>query len=443
MQGDWCIHGGTIVNEGKLLRADIGIQGDRIVAIGSLEPRQYRRQLDATGLHILPGLIDTQVHFREPGLEHKEDIESGTRAALCGGVTTIFEMPNTNPITDSPERLQDKLNRANGRAWANYSFFFGATTENADRLDEYEMLPGSPGIKMFMGSSTGTLLVADDENARRVLQHGSHPMSVHSEDEPRLRERMANHEPQDHAREHPHIRDAETARLCTERLIALSEETGRAVHILHISTKDELPLLAEAKKKGLKVTCEVTPQHLFFAAPECYDSLGTFAQMNPPIRSQDHRDAIRQALRDGLFDVIGSDHAPHTIQEKAKPYPKSPSGMPGVQTLVPVMLNFVNEGLLTIDTFVQLGAHNPAELFGIKERGYIREGYFADLTLVDMTTKHQVEENWIESKCGWSPYSGVELKGWPVHVFINGDLEVEGGCLVGKPSGRQIEFNWK
>ncbi len=438
---DVLIRGGIVVSSSGQIRADIGIRDGRIAALGTVTG-DADHLINAAGLHILPGAIDTQVHFREPGLEHKEDIESGTRAAVMGGVTTIFEMPNTIPATTTPDALQDKLDRAQGRAWSNYAFFVGATAETASQLAEFEMLPGTPGIKIFMGSSTGDLLVEQDAAVREVLLNGSRPAPVHSEDEQRLRDRKALISEHPHAREHPFLRDAEAARLCTERLIRLSEETGRPVHNLHISTADELPLIADAKKRGLKVTCEVTPQHMTLNA-DLYESLGNLLQMNPPIRSEDHRAAIFQAMQEGLFDVVGSDHAPHTLEEKSKPYPQSPSGMPGVQTLLPVMLDWVNKGALSLEKLTALTAENPAELYGIKNKGQIREGFDADLALIDLSQKWIVEKDWLQSKCGWSPYEGWSLTGRPIHALVNGVWTVRDAELHEPAAGRMVEFTWK
>ncbi|MFI5387869.1 MAG: dihydroorotase, partial [Fimbriimonadales bacterium] len=338
MHFDVLIRGGQIVSGSDVVEGDIGISGGKIAQVGVLSGSTADETIDAKGLHVMPGLIDTQVHFREPGMEHKEDIESGTSAAITGGVTSIFEMPNTNPTTTTREALDDKLSRAEGRAWCDYSFFVGASTDNIEELAELEMLPGTPGIKVFAGSSTGSLLVDSEDDLRRVLQNGIGRCPVHSEDEARNRERKSLMSANPHAREHPFLRDGESARISTERVLRISKEIGRPVHILHVSTADEIPLIEKAKVDGLGTTCEITPQHLWFSAPDAYDRLGSMAQMNPPIRSEDHRQALRSAVRAGLFDVVGSDHAPHTLEEKAKPYPQSPSGMPGVQTLLQVML---------------------------------------------------------------------------------------------------------
>jgi dihydroorotase len=439
---DTIILGGTVVSSERSIQADVGIRDGKIVEVDDLSQCNAEKVLDAAGLHVLPGVIDTQVHFREPGLEQKEDIESGSRAAVMGGVTSFFEMPNTNPLTITPEALQDKLDRAEGRAWSNYSFFVGGTEDNADQLAKYEQLPGTPGIKIFMGSSTGSLLAETDDIVRAILSHGEQPCPVHSEDEARLRERKSLISDDPHPREHPFLRDPEAARLCTERLIRLSEETGRPVHVLHISTKDELPMLREAKEKGLSVTCEVTPQHMTLNA-DLYESLGTKLQMNPPIRSEEHRKAIFEAMQEGLFDVIGSDHAPHTLEEKDQPYPKSPSGMPGVQTLLPVMLNWVNQGALSLEKLVDLTAEAPANLYEVKGKGHIAAGYDADVVLVDLGRKWTVTEEWLQSKCGWSPYEGWELTGAPAHVLVNGVHTVKGMKLQGAAAGRAVEFEWK
>lgn len=436
MAFDLIIRGAIVVSSQGSQVLDIAIDGAQIVGLGFGLGRG-RREINAEGLTALPGFIDTQVHFREPGMTHKEDLESGSRAAIMGGVTTFFEMPNTVPNTTSPEALADKLSRAQGRTWADHGFFVGATTENAHLLGEYEQLPGTPGIKMFAGSSTGTLLVEVEEHQRRVLQNGVRPMPIHSEDEARLRALKAAALAPFHARMHPELRDAEAARLSTERLIRLCRETGRPIHILHVSTADELPLLKAAKEEGLPVTCEITPQHLTLNA-DLYETLGTLLQMNPPVRSEEHRAAIEQAFNEGLFDVLGSDHAPHTLEEKAKPYPESPSGMPGVQTLLCRML-----GRAHLSTLVKIGCENPAQLYGIKNKGVIREGYDADIVLLDPEDAFIPNKAWLQSKCGWSPYEGMNLHGKPQTVLLRGQVIVEESQLVGEPVGQPCQYTWK
>ncbi len=440
MAFDLVIRNGVVATSKRSERADVGIRDGKIVEIGDLASSPASEVLDARGLHIMPGVIDTQVHFREPGLEQKEDLATGTQSALYGGVTSILEMPNTNPTTTDPATLQNKLDRAVGRASCHYGFFVGASTENAELLGEYEKLPGTPGIKIFMGSSTGPLLVGDDQALRRVLMHGKKRCPIHAEDEPRNRERKALISSHPSPIEHPFLRDAESARLATERILRLSEETGRPVHILHVSTGDELPLIQAAKRQGLGTTAEVTPQHLWFAAPECYERLGTLAQMNPPIRSAEHRAALWTALAAGTFDVFGSDHAPHTLEEKAKPYPESPSGMPGVQTMLPVLLTFVAQGRLDLATVIRMACETPADLYSIQGKGRLAVGYDADLTLVDISKSYVFERSRVKSKCGWSPYEGETLTGSVEHVVLNGSLALRDGEAVGSPAGRMLEF---
>ncbi len=439
---DCVVRGGTVVSSAGSERVDIGIADGRIVELGDLAGREADSVIDAAGRHVLPGAIDTQVHFREPGLEHKEDIESGTRAAVVGGVTTIFEMPNTNPPTISELALNDKLQRAEGRASCDYAFFIGATTDNIAELQFLEMLPGSPGIKMFAGSSTGNLLVGNEEYQRQVMQAGSHRMSIHSEDETRLAARNSAVEAGSHARIHPDVRDVEAAVLSTKRLLRLAEETLRPIHILHISTAQELDLILEAKRQGIPVTCEATPHHLSLGM-EDYETLGTLVQMNPPVRGGIHRDALWEALTGGLIDVLGSDHAPHTREEKSKPYPESPSGMTGVQIILPMMLHWVNEGRLELGKLVELLMENPVKLFGIVGKGKIEPGYDADLAVVDLSRRWTIQDAWIESKSQWTPYDGWEIRGFVESVLVRGVSVVASGRHLGVRPGHPVRFEWK
>lgn len=438
---DLVIRGGQIVTPNGVERGDIGVRDGVIVAVGEVaEPAA--EVLDATGLHVFPGVIDTQVHFREPGMEHKEDIESGTRSALHGGVTTIFEMPNTNPTTTTKEALEDKLRRAHGRAWVDYAFFVGAATDNIAQLAELEVLPGTPGIKIFVGSSTGSLLVPDDDHIRQVFEVARYRTPIHSEDHFRLEERKALISEHPTAHEHPFLRDVECARLATERVLKLAAGTNHPIHILHLSTADEIPIIAAAKREGVDVTTEVTPQHLWFSAPDCYDRLGTYAQMNPPLRSNYHRLELMQALGHGFFDVIGSDHAPHTREEKDQPYPKSPSGMPGVQTLLPVMISISKrDKVIDLPTIAKMTSLRPTQLYGIRRKGSIAPGYHADLAIVDVDGAWTVEESWLQSKCGWSPYTGEELHGKPIHTILRGRIALRDGERQGAAAGQVVEFD--
>lgn len=435
---DLILRGGKCFTPGGLSQVDLGIRKGRIVEMmGSIRAATHS-ELDARGLTILPGVIDTQVHFREPGLEHKEDLQSGTAAAACGGVTTIFEMPNTHPNTDTAEALSDKISRAAGRAWVNHAFFIGATAANARELAELELLPGCSGVKVFMGSSTGSLLVADQGTLLRVLRSGRRRVAVHCEDETRLLERKALISgPDANVKQHPVWRDEETALRATSRLLSAAKQTGRPVHVLHVTTAQEIELLARHKDHA---SVEVTPQHLSLAAPECYERLGSHAQMNPPIREDRHRAALWHAIRDGVVDVLGSDHAPHTADEKAQPYPKSPSGMPGVQTMLPLMLNHVHEGRLSLARLVDLLCSGPARLYNISNKGRIAVGYDADLTLVDLAAKRTISSADMKSKAGWTPFEGMQVTGYPQMTVVGGRVVMRDGELQGEAQGTPARF---
>jgi dihydroorotase len=432
---DLLIRGGMCATPNGIAPADVGVRGGKIVAIGSLTGASAET-FDAKGLHVLPGVIDTQVHFREPGNEHKEDLETGSLAAVMGGVTAVFEMPNTNPPTTTRLAIEDKLARAAGRMHCDHAFYAGATPANVGALAELERLPGVCGVKAFLGSSTGTLLLEQEEAILAALKGGSRRMAVHSENEERLRERKALAVRGD-VRTHPVWRDAETARSSTERVLRLARMAGRKLHVLHVTTADELPLLAESRDLA---TVETTPQHLTLAAPECYERLGTLAQMNPPIREAHHRAALWQAVSDGLIDVIGSDHAPHTREEKAKTYPETPSGMTGVQTLVPLMLDHVAAGRLTLERFVDLTSAGAARIFNIAGKGRIALGYDADFTVVDLKAKRRIENKWIASRCGWTPFDGLEVTGWPVATIVRGLTVMRDNALIKSSAGKPLRF---
>jgi dihydroorotase len=362
---------------------------------------------------------------------------TGTAAAALGGVTAVFEMPNTRPPTVTAAGLADKCRRAKGRAWVDMAFFVGATPENIQDLAGLERLPGCAGVKMFMGSSTGTLLVADDAQVANVLANGSRRIAVHCEDERRLQERFAIVAGGASPAMHPHWRDAEAALFATRRLLALARGAARQVHVLHVSTADELAPLAGHRDLA---TVEVTPQHLTLVAPDCYEELGSYAQMNPPIRDRHHCEALWKAVGAGLVDCIGSDHAPHTRAEKDRPYPESPSGMPGVQTLVPVMLGHVSRGRLTLARFVDLTSAGPARIYGIARRGRIALGYLADFTVVDLKARRTITDRWIASRCGWTPFAGLTVTGWPVMTFVRGRRVMAEGQLLGEPAGEAVRF---
>ncbi len=430
------LRGGQVMTPGGLVQTDVGVTNGKIVRIGEISKDVEGETFDATGLHILPGVIDSQVHFREPGLEYKEDLETGARSAALGGVTCVFEMPNTNPSTITPDLLQDKLNRAAGRMDVDHAFYAGATHDNTHLLGEMESMKGCCGVKVFMGASTGDLLVQDDEGVEAVLRAIKRRAAFHSEDEYRLADRR------DLARQgdwtsHPEVRDPEAAIQSTTRLLRLARKCAKRIHVLHITTAQEMDLLAEAKDVA---SVEVTPQHLTLVAPQAYQELKGRAQMNPPIREQNHVDALWRALNAGIVDVMGSDHAPHTLEEKARPYPASPSGMPGVQTLVPVMLNHVANGKLTLQKFVELTSAGPQRVFGIVNKGRIVEGYDADFTIVDLKRTETITDDWSATKSGWTPFHGMEVTGWPVTTFVRGQAIMRDGEIQLKGQGKPVRF---
>ncbi len=434
---DLIVRGGDCITPAGIVRTDVGIRDGRIATLGDLTRAPAAKVIEAKGLHVLPGVIDTQVHFREPGNEHKEDLETGTRAAILGGVTAVFEMPNTSPPTSTSAALEDKLARAKGRAWCDYAFYVGATPDNAADLAELERLPGCCGVKVFMGSSTGTLLVAGDGALRAVVASGSRRFAVHAEDEARLIERKAIAQTAADVHAHPEWRDPETAVRATRRIVGLAAEAGRPVHVLHVTTAEEMEFL---DGHDATISVEVTPQHLTLVAPECYDDLGTLAQMNPPIRDRRHRDALWAGVAKGTINVIGSDHAPHTLEEKAGAYPDTPSGMPGVQTLLPVMLDHVNAGRLTLERLTELVCANPARLFGIQGKGALIAGKDGDLTIVDLSARREITNEWIASRCGWTPFHGKMVTGWPIATVIRGEIVMRDDEVLAAPSGEPLRF---
>ena len=436
---DLVLKNGVVFTPGGPVETDIGVCDGVIVELGAIRTEQAGELVDCTGLTILPGVIDSQVHFREPGneaMQKKEDLESGSRAAALGGVVAVFEMPNTNPTTTSPDMLTDKLNRAANRMHVDHAFFAGATHDNLDVLPDMERMKGCCGVKVFMGSSTGSLLVEDDDGVEAVLRTISRRAAFHSEDEYRLKERAGLARAGDWT-SHPEVRDEEAAITCTRRLLALAEKTSKRIHVLHVTTAQEMQMLAQHKRL---VTVEATPQHMTLVAPEAYQRLKGLAQMNPPIREQHHVDAVMAAVNAGIVDVIGSDHAPHTLEEKAQPYPASPSGMPGVQTLVPVMLTHVVDGKLSLQRFVELTSAGPQRVFGIAGKGRIAEGYDADFTVVDMKASRVITHDWSASKSGWTPFDGFEAKAWPKATIIRGNIVMRDDELTAPSLGVPVRF---
>ena len=432
---DCLLAGATVVNQDGVGERDIGVIDGKIIEIGALGAASAGERIDCRGLHVLPGVIDSQVHFREPGLTHKEDLETGSRAAALGGVTAVFEMPNTNPTTTSAQALADKIARAKNRMHCDFAFWVGGTHDNVRDIPELERLPGAAGIKVFMGSSTGALLVPDDAGVLAILRATRRRAAFHSEDETRLGERKSLRvagEPSSH----PIWRDEIAALRCTERLIRLARVARAQVHVLHISTREEIDLLRSARDVA---SCEATPHHLTLSS-EDYARLGTKLQMNPPVRGPEHRDGVWRGLARGVIDVLGSDHAPHTLEEKARPYPDSPSGMTGVQTLVPIMLDHVNAGRLSLQRFVDLTSAGPQRFFGIAGKGRIAAGYDADFTVVDLKRRQTIRDSWIASRCGWTPYDGREVVGWPVGTFVRGRRVMWEGELTTPSQGAAVRF---
>lgn len=433
---DLILKNGVVANQDGVALRDIGVTAGRIKAFGDLSRASAGQVIDCTGLHILPGVVDDQVHFREPGLDHKEDLETGSRAAVMGGVTAVFEMPNTDPQTTSAAALADKIKRGTHRMHCDFAFWVGGTHDNIKDLPELERLPGSAGIKVFMGSSTGSLLVEDDKGVGEILAKLCRRSAFHSEDEMMLRERRDLRVEGDPT-SHPVWRNEEVALRCTQRLVDLARKNGAQVHVLHISTEAEIRYLADQKDVA---SCEITPHHLTMIAPDCYRELGTLAQMNPPVREARHRDALWWGINQGVADVLGSDHAPHTLEEKAKTYPASPSGMTGVQTLVPLMLDHIHAGRLTLERFVDLTSAGPARLFGMARKGRIALGYDADFTIVDLKKRMLITNDWIASKSQWTPYHGKEVTGWPVGTMVRGNLVMWQGELLAPSLGEPVLF---
>ena len=429
------IKNGICYIDGKLNKVDVAISGNKIKKIGKIELNSSK-VFDATDKVILPGIIDTQTHFREPGSTDVEDLESGSRAAVLGGVTSLFEMPNTNPPTSNLVEFDKKLLLAKDRMHSNYAFYFGATPNNTDQLAQLKDVEGCCGVKLFAGSSTGNLLVDKEADIEKVISSSDRVVSIHSEDEDiiKLRKKFIR---KGDVHSHHEWRNVECAMSSTRRVVKIAERYNKKIHVLHVTTKEEVDFLAMHKKN---VTFETTPQHLTLYAPDCYDKLGTYAQMNPPLRGKEHYDRLWTAIKNNVVDILGSDHAPHLKVNKDKEYPNSPSGMPGVQTIFPVMIDHVNNGKLTLNQLINLMCENPCRIFGIKNKGYIKEGYDADLTIVDMNKEVTIRNEMIASKCSWTPFHNYKVKGFPVGTIINGILVMADGKVIVESKGKPLSF---
>lgn len=424
-----------ILPNGELMVGDVLTRDRQIVEVApEISPDTTTRQIDAQGLTLLPGVIDPQVHFREPGLEHKEDLFTASCACAKGGVTSFLEMPNTRPLTTTQEALDDKLQRASQKCVVNYGFFIGATPEN---LPDLLLAEPTPGIKVFMGSMHGQLLMDQEEALEAIFAQVHRLIAVHAEDQSRINQRRQEfagiHDPAIHSQ----IQDHEAALLATQRALKLSKKYQRRLHILHLSTGVEADLLRQDKPSW--VTAEVTPQHLLLNT-SAYETIGTLAQMNPPLRSPDDNEVLWQALRDGVIDFIATDHAPHTLAEKAQEYPNTPSGMPGVETSLAVMLTAAMDGRCTVSQVVKWMSQAVAVAYGIPNKGAIAPGYDADLVLVDLNTYRPVKREELLTKCGWSPFEGWNLTGWAVTTIVGGEIVYDQGQVNTEVRGQALTF---
>ena len=435
---DLLIVNGTCVLPWGEAPARIGVRGGRIATLEAPANANADTVIDATHLHVLPGLIDAHVHLRDPGDASIESIPTGTKAAVLGGLTAVFEMPNTSPALTDAETIARKQAYVPGHAWCDLGYFVGATKQNIEALAALEQAEGVPAIKVYAGSTTGDLLVEDDESIERVLRSGRRRVAFHSEDEYRLLERKPMFSVGMPYAAHMDWRDPECAALGTRRIVALARKTGRPVQIVHTSTEEEFVFLREHRDIA---TCEVLVNHLTQVGPECYERLGGYAVMNPPIRDQRHVDAAWAAVREGLVDNIASDHAPHTRAAKERPWPQTASGLTGIQTLVPIMLDHVNAGRLTLGHLAALMADGPARVYGVLGKGRIAIGYDADFTIVDMRKQRTIENEWIVTPAGWTPFAGMQVTGWPTTTIVRGAVVMSNDEVLGAPSGRPVRFH--
>ena len=433
---DLILKNGTVFTPEATEITDIAVKDGKIVDFGSFDNAE--EIIDCTNLFVFPGLIDTQCHFREPGGEHKETLETGTLSAALGGVTGIFEMPNTNPLTITPEAMEFKLKKAHETSYVDFAFYFGGTAEYAEHLSEWENIDGVCGIKIFMGASNGDLLSATDEEIDAIVANGKRVIAVHAEDESIMNENKVTilGDSNDVAM-HYKWRSEESCLNATKRIVSIAKKYSRKVHILHITTAQEMAFLKANKDIA---SAEVLANHLTLHAPDCYDMFGTLAQQNPPIREKHHQDALWAAIADGTVDIVASDHAPHTLDEKSGTYPNTPSGTPGVQTLIPIMLNHVHEGRLSYERLVDLMAYGPYRIHKIKNKCLIRKGFNADFTVVDPKAEHIISNAEQASKSGWTPYDGKKVVGFPRMTIIGGKTIMCDGEITGR-SNNQIEFN--
>ena len=430
------IRNATVVLPDTTERTNVLIEGGTIAAIDPAAGTRADHTVDAGGLHLIPGVIDDQVHFRDPGLTHKEDLHTGSLACAKGGVTTYLEMPNTQPNTVTVEALHAKLELAAGKSVVNYGFYIGATPDNVEELNKARR---TPGIKIFIGSSTGNLLVDKQDALERIFAEASLPITAHCEDEDTVRANAERFEGGRRIEDHSKIRDHAAARIATARAIDLALRHRSRFHVLHVSTADEIPLIAGAADSGL-ITAEVCPHHLFFNVDD-YARLGSKVQMNPSIKTAGDNRALWQALLDGAIQVVATDHAPHTLEEKQLPYPKSPSGLPAVENSLALLLNQVHLGLCELEQVVSWMCDAPARVWDVVGKGRIEEGFDADLVLVDLNKEHTVLDAEQVTRCGWSPWHGTTLTGWPVRTWVMGREVFRDGKIDADARGTEAVYD--
>lgn len=417
-----------------IVRADLLIENGKILGIDPPRNSAADEVINATGLHLLPGVIDDQVHFRDPGLTHKEDLHTGSLACAKGGVTTFLEMPNTKPTTTGVEALHEKLALAATKSVVNYGFYIGATESNVPELAAAKR---TPGIKIFIGSSTGDLLVDSQAALERIFAETTLPACAHCEDEATIAANKARLGTLNDVRQHSQLRDHKAAYVSTKRAIELAHRHNHRFHVLHVSTADEIPLIRDHRKL---ITAEACPHHLLFHVGD-YDRLGNLIQMNPSIKTAADNAALWQALRDGVIQVVATDHAPHTLEEKAKSYPQSPSGLPAVENSLALMLDAMNRGECALEQIVAWMCDAPARVWDIVNKGRIAEGYDADLVLVDLKKKQTVRNADQLTKSGWTPWDGVELTGWPVRTWVMGQTVFQDGRVDAEHRGHEAQYD--
>lgn len=439
------IQNAQLVNEGKISRKDLLIHGEKITKIADcIESTGSEEIFEASGLHLLPGWIDDQVHFREPGLTHKATIASESRAAVAGGITSFIEMPNTKPQTTTQTALQDKLDRAAKVSIANYGFLFGGTNDNLQEIKTFDTTKAA-GLKLFLGSSTGNMLVDDEQVLQKIFSSTDLPIAVHCEDETTIKKNLAQYIAQYGEdipiEKHPLIRSEQACFLSSSRAIRLAKATGARLHVFHLSTAIETQLFSNDKPLSeKKITAEVCVHHLWFSEDD-YKQKGTLIKWNPAVKKSSDREALWKALNEDKIDVLATDHAPHTLEEKQNPYTKAPSGGPLVQHAYPALLSAVNQGKISLEKLVEKACHNPAILFKIQNRGFLREGYFADLVLVNLDKEFKVIKEDLLYQCGWSPFEGTTFSATIEKTFVNGNLVYDNGKIIESSLGKKLTFD--